>query len=98
VVRGSWLFRDDSPEKTKQAPTQQGSGDSREDTTEFHQKDSGKKEQHGQNKEQQKKSCRRGMVNNRRLQAGNDTAGKRCGDRYGRQPHGTLLNLTSVSM
>jgi hypothetical protein len=45
-----------------------------------------------------KKNMRRSISCNRGMQAQYDAAGKRCGDRYGRQPHGTLRNLTKVSM
>ena len=40
----------------------------------------------------------RGISGNRGMQAEYDAAGKCRGNRYGRQSHGTLRNLTSVSM
>ncbi len=45
-----------------------------------------------------KKSVRRSISCNHGVQAECDAAGKCRGDRYGRQPHGALRNLTSVSM
>ena len=63
-----------------------------------HKNDSSQDENTYEYEKRRKKNMRRSIACNRGMQAQYDAAGKRRGDRYGRQPHGTLRNLTKVSM
>jgi hypothetical protein len=98
VFQGPRLLCDDGAKKAQQNPTEQGRDCGKKDSVKFNQNDSRQNKQRCQEKENEQKIRRRSMVDSGWMQAENDTAGKRRGNRYGRQPHGILLNFTSVSM
>src|SRR5580704_4920752 len=92
------LFRDDSPQESEENPRQKGSGESREKSPELQQKNSrGNKRTHNGKRKCEERQ-RRGVARDRRMQPQCDAARKGSGDRQGGQPHGTLRNLTSVSI
>src|SRR5580704_5763034 len=98
MVRRSRLFRDDSPQESEENPRQKGSGESREKSPELQQKNSrGNKRTHNGKRKCEERQ-RRGVARDRRMQPQRDAARKGSGDRQGGQPHGTLRNLTSVSI
>jgi hypothetical protein len=98
VVGRQRLLRNARSQKSKQRPTHQGNTSGWEEASDSCQgkacndKSKTKKETSGE------KKCRRDMGRYCRMQANCDAASKSRGNRNGRQPHGVLRNLTSVSM
>lgn len=92
------LFRNASSQEAKQNPAENG-GDAREqDTPNPHKNNSRQDENAYENKNRGKEKMRRSISHNCGMQAEGDPANKSRGDRYGRQPHSILRNLTRVSM
>ncbi len=82
----------------KQNPAKQGSDGCDEKMTESYKKDSCEDDDSNQQEKGSKGNVRRGVSRNRRMQTERDAA-RTCRDnRNGRQTHGALCNLTSVSM
>jgi hypothetical protein len=98
MVRLSRLFGNAGSQRSKQHPAEKRDGSRKEETPDFYKKDSGKNENGKYRERKGEEMKRRGISDYRRMQTEQDTASKCRGDRYGRQPHGTLRNLASVSM
>jgi hypothetical protein len=92
------LLRYASAQKPKQNPAKNGSDACKENTPSFHENNSSQQENAYENEKRGKKNVRRSISRNRGMQAESDAAGKCRGDRYSRQPHDNLRNLTKVSM
>jgi hypothetical protein len=98
VIRIPRLFRNANAHESKQYPGKNRSDSRWDETSDSYKEDSGQNENsyHYERRCEEKK--RSGISGNRGMQAEHDTAGECRSDRYARQPHGTLRNLTSVSM
>jgi hypothetical protein len=92
------LFRNANSQESKQYPAQKRSDRRKEDASDSYKEDSGQDENSYEYEKRRKKNVGRSISRDRGMQAEHDAASKRRGNRYGWQPHGTLRNLTSVSM
>jgi hypothetical protein len=98
VVYISWLFRNANAQESKQNPAKKGSGGCKKKASDSFKEDSSQDENSYEYEKRRKKNVGRSISRDRGMQAEYDAASKRRGNRYGWQPHGTLRNLTSVSM
>jgi len=98
VIRIPRLFRHASAQKPKQNPAKNGSDACKENALDSHENHSGQEEKAYSNKKGGKKNVRRSISRNHGMQAERNAAAKCRGDRYSRQPHDNLRNLTKVSM
>jgi hypothetical protein len=99
VIRSARLFRNANPEESKQHPGERRSGSGKEEAPKFFLQEGFRLEREQLlSRKRRREKRRRSIPCNRGMPAQRDAAGKRRGDRYGRQPHGTLCNLTRVSI
>ena len=98
MIRAPRLLCNANSQEPKQNPAKGGGDACQENTPNSYKNNSGQDENTYESEKSGKKNVRRSISHNRRMQAERDPAGKCCGDRYSRQPHGNLRNLTKVSM
>src|SRR4029077_15807270 len=87
------LFRNASSQEPKQNPAKNGRDACKKNALDSYKNHSDQNEKAYDNKRKWKKNVRRSISPNHGVQAECDAAGKCCGDRYSRQPHGSLRNL-----
>jgi hypothetical protein len=98
VIRAPRLLCNANSQEPKQNPAKGGGDACQENTPNSYKNNSGQDEGTCENEKREQKDMGGSISHNRGMQAEHDAAGKRCGDRYSRQPHGNLRNLTKVSM
>jgi hypothetical protein len=98
VIRVPRLFRNAGSQKAKQSPTKKGGHTCKENASNSHKNNSSQDEDACHNENRRKKKVRRSISHSQGMQAERSAARECCGDRYSRQPHGNLRNLTNVSM
>src|SRR5712664_1294889 len=98
VIRMPRLFRNANAQESKQQPAEKRSGGGKKETPGLYKQDSGQNQYSNRHERSGEENKRRGIPCNCGMQAQHDAAGKSPGDRHSRQPHGTLRNLTRVSI
>src|SRR5260370_9643225 len=98
VIRMPRLFRNANAQESKEQPAEKRSGGGKKEAPGLYKQDSGQNQYSNRHERSGEENKRRSISGNRGMHAEHDAAGKCRGDRYSRQPHGTLRNLTKVSM